>query len=126
MRVFKVSHLATCVNVWLFISWWVRLLYMCSPSLYFFLPLLVLGLVAVGGCGHTTDVSAASSDLPMEQQQLAGAQARATDGTSRHLPPRTTSSLLLRRLSSQLPVHMLTGRLQNGAKSDVIKQQLDM
>ena len=80
----------------------------CSPCvllLLLFLPLPVLGpAAAVGGCGHTTDVSA--SDLPREQQH-ARAQARATDG--RCLPPFAAARhLLLRRLSTQLPVHMLT------------------
>ena len=61
-------QLADCVNVWLFTSWRVTLLSMCSPSsplcsfrlLSLLLLLLNLGPV-VGGCDHTTDVSAASS-----------------------------------------------------------------
>ena len=84
----------------------------CVLLLLLFLPLPVLGpAAAVGGCGHTTDVSA--SDLPREQQQQhARAQARATDG--RCLSPFAAARLLLlRRLSTQLPVHMLTtGHLQ--------------
>ena len=119
------SQLADCVNVWLFISLAGQTAlhvfsFFFSSLLLSLLLLLVLGL-AVGGCGHT-DVSAASSDVPMEQQQHGGAWARA------RLPP-FAAAAPPEESSTPLPVHMLTAPLlqlilgRNGDKSAVMKHQ---
>ena len=92
---------------------------MCSPSSPLFLPLPVLGLVACSWWLWPHDGRV--SGIVWSSHGIAPA-AWATDCTSRHLPPRRTSSCSGGGVpqSIPVPVHMLTGRLFKLPQSKVI------